>query len=592
MLIRQLHTQLRSELSERRQKELAQKVLVDGIWSRKRIYKYMQARRRPPGEVRALKGPNEAIARGTQEIQELLAGFWETVYDKGTWHTASENLVAEMTVPDDVRDRLNDPITILEVAAQKRALQNGVSAGTTHIPQELIKHAPPEWLELATDWANQAVNTQTLPTQMNKSEITMLHKKGRTDVLNNYRTIAVGCNLCKFLLRVIEKRISWAAEQAGLFGKIQCGFRAAHRGMENLLVLEAAVREMRKKKKEVYAALLDITKAYDRVCRDTLWQKLREMNFPPELIGFLQATYAAPVGVIDFQGVKSTELEMHLGLRQGCVLSPVLFALYIADLGRLLEQCGRGVTLNGTIIPALFFADDMIVLGDADTLQHLLNIIGEYAQKAKIQFAGHKSQVVPFHRDADPQKEWTLGYTTTSEGNIPIVIKEVDEAVYLGMQFGRPKQGCSSGIFHPHLKKMLNKANLASKEIINACRGVAKPALTVQMLWRTYALPSFLYGMDIAAPTQGWMEEINKITLRTLRVVLRVPPYTPSHVLWGESGLMPVEYYLIQHKLGLWQFFDTLPEDRYAADAFKVETSWHNNPAGPHPSTFVSHVNT
>ena len=53
-------------------------------------------------------------------------------------------------------------------------------------------------------------------------------------------------------------------------------------------------------------------------------------------------------------------------LKQGCSLSPVLFALYLAELGERLVQSGLGVKIGDVVVPGLFFADDMVVMGQGE----------------------------------------------------------------------------------------------------------------------------------------------------------------------------------------------------------------------------------
>ena len=61
---------------------------------------------------------------------------------------------------------------------------------------------------------------------------------------------------------------------------------------------------------------------------------------------------------------------MKVGLRQGCTMSPILWALYIADLGREIEQSNLGINIgtndNTKNISGLFFADDMLLFAETE----------------------------------------------------------------------------------------------------------------------------------------------------------------------------------------------------------------------------------
>ena len=70
-------------------------------------------------------------------------------------------------------------------------------------------------------------------------------------------------------------------------------------------------------------------------------------------------------------------MKLSIGLKQGCVLSPILFALYIRELGIDLLNSGKGVTVRDEKILGLFFADDVVFMADTmEELQDLLRIVG------------------------------------------------------------------------------------------------------------------------------------------------------------------------------------------------------------------------
>ncbi len=55
------------------------------------------------------------------------------------------------------------------------------------------------------------------------------------------------------------------------------------------------------------------------------------------------------------------------------------------------------------------FADDMMLVGNKRDLQKLLNIVDEFALQFQIEFASHKSCVIPLGEPVNDERRWKLG---------------------------------------------------------------------------------------------------------------------------------------------------------------------------------------
>ena len=66
-------------------------------------------------------------------------------------------------------------------------------------------------------------------------------------------------------------------------------------------------------------------------------------------------------------GIQSDPIYPERGLKQGCPLSPILFAIYLTELTEKLHKTKEGLWIGGTIISALFFADDLVLIGKTRT---------------------------------------------------------------------------------------------------------------------------------------------------------------------------------------------------------------------------------
>ena len=172
-----------------------------------------------------------------------------------------------------------------------------------------------------------------MPRGWNKGRITLIHKSGLREVLSNYRPITVIISLSGLFSKLLNSRLSEVVEAHNLLGEVQNGFRKSRCMADNSFILDSILMKAKHMKKRVHLCYVDISKAYDSVNRSLLWSKLSSLGFGGDFLGCLKALYTGDSVDSVINGISTSPVYLGRGLRQGCSLSPLLFALYIADMG-------------------------------------------------------------------------------------------------------------------------------------------------------------------------------------------------------------------------------------------------------------------
>ncbi len=156
-------------------------------------------------------------------------------------------------------------------------------------------------------------------------------------------------------------------ETNNLLSVLQFGSRAKKGTVDLLCALNTVLDQS---KGERYMLSIDLSKAYNRVIRASLWNKLRENSIDGKLWHAVMNTYSNCTDTIKIGSNRSDSFKLKNGLRQGSVLSPLLFIIYVNSLLVKLENSDLGLPCQiGTLtapIPALMFVDDLLLLAQVE----------------------------------------------------------------------------------------------------------------------------------------------------------------------------------------------------------------------------------
>ena len=162
--------------------------------------------------------------------------------------------------------------------------------------------------------------------------ITHFKNKGERSDCNNSRGISFFSVVGKVFAKVILIRLQKLAER--VYPKSQCGFRAGRSTIDMDFSLRQLQEKCREQQMPLYIAFIDLTKAFDLVSRDSLFQILPKIGCPPKLQSMIESFNVNIKGTVQFDSSSSMPFDIRSGVKQECDLALTLFGIFFALLLR------------------------------------------------------------------------------------------------------------------------------------------------------------------------------------------------------------------------------------------------------------------
>ena len=138
----------------------------------------------------------------------------------------------------------------------------------------------------------------------------------------------------------------------------------------------------------IIGVTLDCSKAFDKCLFSKLFEKLHERHVPAIVIRTLIHVYEEQTACVKLLDKKSETFTVTNGTRQGSVLSPSLFAVYIDGLLQELRDLKVGCHIGGWWVGATCFADDLFLLAPSrSAAQLMLNTCEKYAMEHNLEYS-------------------------------------------------------------------------------------------------------------------------------------------------------------------------------------------------------------
>lgn len=410
----------------------------------------------------------------------------------------------EIDVLDEEQEERNEgleeemeDITLEEIREATRRLKDGKSPGYDGLSNEIFKSGDGinTWLKKLFDriWRDKKI-----PDEWRRAIICPIYKKGDRRKCENHRGITLLIGTSKIYERILERRLRQRVE--GALGEWQHGFRPGRSTTDLIFYMKMLTEKIIEWNEKAYVAFIDLEKAFDRINRRRLWGVLREQIYrvPEELVRAIESLYEDPISMVRDGSEGERWFGVRTGVRQGSILSPILFTLFLDHCLRRIDEGRRGGK------QMLVYADDAaVVTRSNEELREEVNRWKEVLEDMGMRMNLEKTEVMVIAREEEE-------VIIEIEGKR---LKQVNDFKYLGVVLD------SRGKQEKELNERIGKfsKNVGMLYPLLKERGVPREVKVT--IYDTVLRPILLYGSECWTLNTVQKNKLEAAEMRVLRLI-------------------------------------------------------------------------
>ena len=482
-------------------------------------------------EVKNLGGCNCKTIENKLKIEDWYKHFQNVFKECDDTTSGDFENHCEGSISEDSDHILNAKITEEEVRQAIHNLNNGKAGGTDGIIPEMLKTGGEEVICFLTKLYNKVFDCGIYPQEWAKAIVVPVFKKGDPDKPDNYRGISLINTTCKCYTAILNKRLYTWLEDRNIIVENQAGFRRNYSTVDQIFNLYSVIQKLLNKKgQKIYVAFVDFKKAFDSVNHKRLLEIVYGEGIRGKFFICLKAMYDSLVSCVRANNNVSEFFDCPVGVRQGCVMSPTLFSLFINQLANHINESGvHGIQILPNLLELfiLLFADDVALISTTPRgLQAQLNILKECCDNLKLIVNRDKTKVMVFRKGGylGGQEKWFF------DGNM---LEVVNNYCYLGFTFTTK---LSFNLGTKHLVAKGKKALYLILRAFHNCKEMSHKCFF--RIFDSKIQSILLYSSEVWGYQR--LDKLEKVHLLACKRFLGVPIKTPNKIVYGELGRFPL----------------------------------------------------
>jgi len=330
------------------------------------------------------------------------------------------------------------------------------------------------------------------------------------NVSNNYRAIA----LSSIMGKLLDHLLLFKFQDVFMTSDLQYGFKKKHGTTHCTFIVNEIIKYYVNSDSDVYVTLLDASRAFDRVNYVKLFRILVKRKLCPVVTRFLLMLYTNQNIRVKWGSCISSLCNVSNGVKQGGVMSPILFTIYIDELLNRLSIERLGCHIGHLFCGAFGYADDVIILAPTlFSLRRMLKICSDFAYEYNVIFNSSKSKLLFFgnvrHRPA-------VSPITFCGSTIELVSHDK----HLGNVIGQ--DSCKIQI-QQNINEFNRKVNMVNTHFHHVQFDV------LYQVFKTYCMP--LYGSQLWDHGTKYADKFNTNWRKAIRKIFNLPNRTHCDLL-------------------------------------------------------------
>ena len=425
-------------------------------------------------------------------------------------------------------------VTKTEIRKALKSLKNGKAAGTDNIPAEVLKEGGSSIVDQLHYLLNQIWTTEEIPTEWKKGLLVKLPKKGDLSQCGKWRGITLLSIPSKVLTKIILERMKDALDLT--LREEQAGFRKERSCTDQIATLRVIVEQTIEWQTPLYVCFVDFEKAFDSIDRQTIWNILLHYGVPVKIVNIIRKLYEGFFCKVIHNGRLSDEFEISSGVRQGCLLSPLLF-LVVLDWVTRTAYANSGKGIQWTLekkLEDLEFADDLALLSHRlQDMQDKITALVDIAKKVGLKISKEKTKLMRIKNEQDAP--------INIEGS---ELEDINEFVYLGSKISQ------TGGTDEDIQARINKARQVFAMLRPVWRVTTISTNTKLRIFNSNVKSVLLYGSETWRVLSSTSSKIQAFINRCLRQILKIRWFDKvrNTALWERAKQEPKDVQIKERK--------------------------------------------